>query len=377
MKKIGIIFLVIIIYICCSQVFVYAQIVDQEKELVDFKLYAENPFLKLYLNENTTEIAVEDKRNREIWFSNPANHELGVEESQQQRLTSQMTINYYNPDSKRKQMNSYTDSVSYDQYSVSAIEKGVRVDYTIGKEWNEEDFLPELIRKKKFEEDILDKIENESEKDLFEDSFTLISIVKRKEDEEMLNISGNIDEESLLGDYTLISPVEDLDKDEREKRMKALVRRIRNNVDDIEKDSEVQFENLKPYIDNPTYIMKEGLWDWDIDTLIEICQNINFTPAKVQNEYLNFNLTLPLKNKARFEIPIEYTLNKENLNVRIPVDEIKYPQNVLNKKGKMDSYYIYTLELLESFAGAGVDDEGYMFVPDGSGALIKLNNDSD
>ncbi|GAF63858.1 hypothetical protein BTS2_0750 [Bacillus sp. TS-2] len=68
---------------------------------------------------------------------------------------------------------------------------------------------------------------------------------------------------------------------------------------------------------------------------------------------------------AVFTIPVEYRLENEHFLVTIPVDE------VINS----ELYTLTDIRLLEYFGTANLEDEGYLFVPDGSGALINLNND--
>lgn len=70
------------------------------------------------------------------------------------------------------------------------------------------------------------------------------------------------------------------------------------------------------------------------------------------------------KDQVRFSIPIRYELEDDALTVTIETDRIEYDR----------SYPIHSIEPLEFFGAGGVSDEGYIFVPDGSGALIRLNN---
>lgn len=69
-----------------------------------------------------------------------------------------------------------------------------------------------------------------------------------------------------------------------------------------------------------------------------------------------------------FEIPVEYHLNEKGLAASIVVSDI-----VEGKEGK--ELYLTNIALLPFFGAAGMESEGYMLVPDGSGALIYLNND--
>ena len=68
--------------------------------------------------------------------------------------------------------------------------------------------------------------------------------------------------------------------------------------------------------------------------------------------------------KPVFNVTLRYRLEGADFVVEVPYDEIRY----------RNSFPITTLTVLPMFGAAGVEDEGYMFVPDGGGALINFNN---
>ncbi|MDR0944092.1 MAG: DUF5696 domain-containing protein [Ruminococcus sp.] len=82
-----------------------------------------------------------------------------------------------------------------------------------------------------------------------------------------------------------------------------------------------------------------------------------------------FKLTIPFlvdkDNDFYITIPVEYTLEEGFLKVSVDVPAIKedYGDKILSK-----------LSFMRTFGAAGVNDEGYFVVPDGSGALINFNN---
>lgn len=65
-----------------------------------------------------------------------------------------------------------------------------------------------------------------------------------------------------------------------------------------------------------------------------------------------------------FLASIEYTLDGDTLVAKIPSSSIQYPSE----------YPINQISVLSYFGAAGTDEEGSLFVPDGSGALINFNN---
>ncbi|GHV66647.1 hypothetical protein AGMMS49928_01850 [Spirochaetia bacterium] len=68
--------------------------------------------------------------------------------------------------------------------------------------------------------------------------------------------------------------------------------------------------------------------------------------------------------KPAFNVTIRYELEGSSLVVSVPFDKIVY----------RSSYPITSLALLPFMGSGSVDDEGYLLVPDGSGALINFNN---
>ena len=70
-------------------------------------------------------------------------------------------------------------------------------------------------------------------------------------------------------------------------------------------------------------------------------------------------------NKPGFVIPVEYTLTEDAFQASVLTSRIQEEK---------DSYRMYSVTLLPYFGAGSSEDEGYMFVPDGSGALIRFNN---
>lgn len=68
--------------------------------------------------------------------------------------------------------------------------------------------------------------------------------------------------------------------------------------------------------------------------------------------------------KVVFSIPVAYTLDGDNLVATVIAAELKEPKKTV----------ITDINLLPYLSAAGLSDKGYMFVPDGSGSLIYLNN---
>ncbi len=65
--------------------------------------------------------------------------------------------------------------------------------------------------------------------------------------------------------------------------------------------------------------------------------------------------------------PIEYTINENGLVVEVLMGEVE--------EYLTDQYQLITIDVLPFFGAGGLAEEGYLFVPDGSGALINYNNE--
>ncbi|NLJ17158.1 MAG: hypothetical protein GX346_08510 [Clostridiales bacterium] len=73
------------------------------------------------------------------------------------------------------------------------------------------------------------------------------------------------------------------------------------------------------------------------------------------------------------KIPVYYTLQEDYLDAEIPTDEIT--ETDITNLGLSDSNPIISeINLMMSFGAGSTKDDGYMVIPDGSGAVIEFNN---
>lgn len=67
---------------------------------------------------------------------------------------------------------------------------------------------------------------------------------------------------------------------------------------------------------------------------------------------------------AELTLPVEVTLDGEKLNVRADIAAME----------ETEQFPLLDLTLMPYFCSGGVEDEGYLLIPDGSGALLHFNN---
>ncbi len=101
----------------------------------------------------------------------------------------------------------------------------------------------------------------------------------------------------------------------------------------------------------------------ELDLYSYECSKISYKTS--QNEIV-------VKYKYRmggFEIPVHYQLNKDCLKVYVQTKDIK-ESNIKSENGKE----ITKIAIAPQFGAADSQQDGYMIVPDGSGAVINYNN---
>lgn len=83
---------------------------------------------------------------------------------------------------------------------------------------------------------------------------------------------------------------------------------------------------------------------------------------------------------AGYTVPVLYTLNDDGLKAELLINDITpdvvtRQETVGGSKDKMDvDYNITQIDFLPFFGAAGMNEKGYMLIPEGSGSIINLNN---
>ena len=103
-------------------------------------------------------------------------------------------------------------------------------------------------------------------------------------------------------------------------------------------------------------------------SLLEVLYDIFYHQCGYTSDDLAYDLELSgIKYEDKYayiEIALEYSLGDNGFSVRMINDSIS----------EKEKYPLVYADILPYFGCAGLDDEGYILVPDGSGALIEHNN---
>ena len=109
------------------------------------------------------------------------------------------------------------------------------------------------------------------------------------------------------------------------------------------------------------YILRSGVKDYLREELAEYFAQAGYTETDYE---LDMQTSDEEDSHVWFQIPLTYRLEGLSLVAEVNPEEIDYNDN---------GFYLVNVELLRYF-GASMQEDGYLFVPDGSGALIYFNN---
>ena len=119
----------------------FAPLKEQKASVAGMVLAAENKNFKLYTNTETAEVALYDKRSKEIYYTNPVDRE----NKNGQDLEAQFSLTYYDSTRKTGRMDSYEMAVKRDQVVCESITDGLRYTYTLGNLESETGIVPLVI----------------------------------------------------------------------------------------------------------------------------------------------------------------------------------------------------------------------------------------
>ncbi len=342
-------------------------------DLSQMELKTENSYLKLYMNNETTELAVQEKRSENIWYSNPQDLDE-MEEiasgNRREAMESQLEIQIFNPASSYRNTNSH--SIEYNQYDIKPINDGVQVDYIIGAQWKDDDYLPDLLSEEVFENAFLEGLA-EDEHDTFLDNYELITLYEKEDTdkEEEFSVSG-VNEEDVFGNYRVRIFDESLTSHDKEEIIYDFLQTVVGYIEDMESVNDLTPDRLSVF-ENENIYVKQDILGFVEDDLIDLSRNMGNEPSQFTEMFQNYMLDPPAEAVDIYHVSVQYIIDGKDFKVRIPAEKIQYPENLEDEE--RDYFPLSRINVLPFFGAANKNEEGFIFVPDGSGALIELNND--
>jgi hypothetical protein len=166
---------------------------------------------------------------------------------------------------------------------------------------------------------------------------------------------------AALPEERMMALMEKMEPSERS-RVEASFRRY--DLDNLRPvDNKNALLDLYPDLeDGPLYILRDTVQEFMKVQLEEFFFSVGYTRedfARDSARYRQADMEKPF-----FNVSLRYELDGNSLLVSAALDNIKF----------RPAYPLTQLNILPFFGAAGTADDGYIFVPDGSGALIYFNN---
>ena len=111
------------------------------------------------------------------------------------------------------------------------------------------------------------------------------------------------------------------------------------------------------------YVLSESTTDNVKDRFESQFGAAGYTREEYEKELEEFGIE-NVNERPVFNVAVNYRLDGEELVVEVPMGEIEHRSD----------YPVYSLSILPYFGAGSTEEEGYMFIPEGGGAIINFNN---
>jgi hypothetical protein len=291
-----------------------------DSKLKNMTLYKAQNGYAIYVDEYTGEIAFQDMETGDAIFSNP--YDVGVSgnansNSVKRQLLSQIALTYKdNKDRNAKTMYSFEEAAERGQIGIKNIKNGIRMEYAIG-EIVPTRLVPRRISKERFETMILAHITNDHDRD------------------------------RLISFYQLY--------DSNDKTL----------TETQAKEIEAKFPITRRM---PIYVLSTNSTDnerKDLERIIKAYCAEYYTLDDMEQDHSDTDYTGVEIAPACFRMALEYTIEEDGLSVRLPANGIRFDES---------NYTLLTVSVLPFMGAGNTNNDGYTFIPDGSGAIIRYSD---
>ncbi|MBQ9142780.1 MAG: hypothetical protein IJX63_13485 [Lachnospiraceae bacterium] len=313
---------VIILAIIAVGVFVIMTYQEEEEpqQIVKVESYAgeetvmtlESDGLLFEMDSATTQFKVTDKSSGMVWYSNP---EGAADDSlamtiEKNKLRSTVLLTYSTQGGVDTLQNNYQYSMEQQIYDIEQGADYIKVNYSIG-DVQKEYMIPPVMTEERFNE-FLSKMDKE--------------------------------QEVMMTNYYKKYDINKLSKKDQEQKDELL-------------------ERFPLMADNICYALRDTVNDSVSKKLQEIMESIGYTYEEYLVDKAN-DTQGKISDKPVFNLSVVYRLEGDDLVVEVPFNEIEY----------MKDKPVYYLSILPYFGAGYMDEEGFLLVPEGGGALIEFNN---
>jgi hypothetical protein len=278
-------------------------------------IFLENEYLSLRFMPKTTAIILTDKATGMQWHSNPKGeaNDRFADVVTSYLMDSQFSLEYSDSTGVAMTLFSGQSSVMLNAYEYEVVGNVLEVRYTIGDIARTYRIPPVMTEERaKAFIDRMEKLDDDGEQlGMFEVSYRLYDIN---------DLRSTDNKDQLLVQYPELS---------------------RTNV----------------------YVLRDNTREF----LKESMENFFESAGYTYEDYIEDATRYPFAsgiNKPAFNLTLRYILDGKSLVLNVPYDQIAYRPN----------FPFRHLTVLPFMGSGSVDDEGFILVPDGSGAIINFNN---
>lgn len=286
---------------------------DRTKDMTHFVTVGD---FEIYADDYSGEVIVKNTLTGQYLCTNP--YSVGsskASDTQKYQLLSQAIV-YYTDNATQKSFTSYEEGSMRGQVKVSRIKNGIRVEYSLGSEQTRL-LVPKMISKARFQSEILK------------------------------NVTDSAARKKLTTFYSPKDPA----TIKNEKMREALYDRW-----PITKEMAVY---ILPTDGNGAVGMQDQK---EIEAIIkQYCPQYTFEDLDYDHSLTRFEGED--REPANFKFALEYTIDGRELVVTLPANGITYNE---------EEYTLDYIELLPYMGASKNPNEGYTFLPDGSGAIFDF-----
>ena len=289
---------------------VYRQEIPASAFADEYMSYGEDGSMELLVNEAQCLLMLEDRTTGRQWPLVPTDviEDPLASKNTAEAIQAHLHIRYCADDGVEMTMNSYSDCVSKSQYRLFALANGVRVEYTLGTPPDQRFVLPQLMAVEDYEEITAFYAQNDK-------------VLRR-----------------LKYFYSLVTLSSAQSAERRQEQL----------------DKYPALEKQDLYVSRSMTVKEKR-------ELEGYFTEAGFTLTRVDDIYAKLGFQEESESKPYFVIPVDYTLENGVFAAEIASGEITHNED----------YYLETITLLPYF-GAKNNEEGYLFIPDGCGSLVRF-----
>ncbi len=303
---------------------------EEKLDTMDWVYTDDSGRYSLYVDSYSGEVACLDNATQQILFTNPYDvASLADSDSTKYSVLSQIIVSYSEIGGKNGSLNSFKDAALESQIKVQAIKKGVRVEYTLGKESSIQ-LVPKLILAEDFEASILEPLKEACAR----------GEMTELQYEDFLNawLKKDVNKEK---DYVRVELVNNTYKFLKDLGVKneegTVIYPVFYEIDETFNKADI--------LKREDIIKRFTAYDYD---------QLELDHAKTG--YVQEEVT-----EACFKMALEYYADANGMTVRLPSNGIRYD---------MTKYRLEGVTVLPFMGAGNFTQDGYAFFPDGSGALF-------